>query len=67
MKENKLYTAQNKLLNLKFELYEISERLHHLSSGKYNGMSDSNSSTEANEISREVQKMANTINFEVVL
>ena len=65
MEDNPLYTAENKLLNLKFELNEISDKLHHLSSGIYNGMSDSSASTEAGDLSREVSKLAKSINLSI--
>ena len=65
MENNPLYTAEMTLLRFKYSLDEISEKLHYLGSNIYNGMNETNAAKEASELSREVNKLAKSINLSI--
>ena len=65
MENNKLYTAEMTLLKFKYSLSDISEKLHYLGSNIYNGMNDTDAAKEASELSREVHKLAKSINLSI--
>jgi len=65
MEDNPLYTAERTLLRFKYSLSEISDKLHYLGSNIYNGMNETNAAKEASELSREVHKLAKSINLSI--
>ena len=65
MEDNPLYTAERTLLRFKYSLSEISDKLGYLGENIYNGMNDTDSAKEASELSREVHKLAKSINLSI--